>query len=738
MKENKLPIKVVPTLEQDFYKPDAGGGPKKVFGEVTRERRQGLSAQVSDIKSYYTAAFRVHPDIPAVARVRVRPDAIAKSHRPSSLLSTDTCPVIGVEGMGELLVSVTPSGLDRLANRIERDETKTGLANISTLLEINPYPPSVEPVEDDIAKVKLFSHHDPGVDAAVDRTFRGILARFGLVNPIELRYGKGLKIFSVTRPGPDLIEVLRSFVGVQSVGPFPIYQPVRSAAIPVRTIVAADFPLPRAEVKYPVVGIIDSGTSPSDPFIDPWRVAREVYVPPADQDNSHGSFVAGLVVNGRSLNHDDASFPSCSAKFVDIVALGSNTREDELLTRIEDALGKHQDVKVWNLSLGTDATVDDRAFSDFAVALDRLQDQFGVTFILAAGNYLKHPYRGWPPDNLGDADRICAPADSVRSVVVGSIAHREHATSRVKSGDPSPFSRRGPGPLYLPKPEISHLGGNCSSAGAYSQIGVLSTDGRNNVAEDIGTSFAAPLVTGLFAHVNNEIVGGNSQLITRALLVHAAALQAGKLDPHELRYRGFGTPPDWSEILACESWACTMIFDFEVPPKVCYEKAIFPMPPSLFAANDVLKANILMTLVHQSVLDASFGSEYCRSNIDVSLGTYLIGKDGKYHQVKQVPADPALTGSAYETDLVRHGFKWSPVKVYRREMVRGVSGAKWRLDLSLHHRSGFVPTQTERAVLVITVADPARSAPVYNEMVTQMNSFGWLATDLQLRSRIRS
>ena len=27
----KLPLKVVPALERDFYRPEAGGGPKKVF-----------------------------------------------------------------------------------------------------------------------------------------------------------------------------------------------------------------------------------------------------------------------------------------------------------------------------------------------------------------------------------------------------------------------------------------------------------------------------------------------------------------------------------------------------------------------------------------------------------------------------------------------------------------------------------------------------------------------------------
>jgi serine protease AprX len=108
-----------------------------------------------------------------------------------------------------------------------------------------------------------------------------------------------------------------------------------------------------------------------------------------------------------------------SARIVDVVALGKNgTTEDKLISTLEQALEAHPEVKVWNLSLGTEKGVADRAFSDLGVALDRLQDEYRVTFIIAAGNYRNPPFRGWPPDDLGEADRVCAPADSVRAVVV--------------------------------------------------------------------------------------------------------------------------------------------------------------------------------------------------------------------------------------------------------------------------------------------------------------------------------
>jgi serine protease AprX len=207
--------------------------------------------------------------------------------------------------------------------------------------------------------------------------------------------------------------------------------------------------------------------------------------------------------------------------------------------------------------------------------------------------------------------------------------------------------------------------------------------------------------------------------------------------PQLLRYQGFAMPPDLDTILGRDPRQCTLIFELEIHPTVAYEKARFPMPQCLYLNDSTVCANILMTLVHEPDLDASFGSEYRRSNIDVSLGTYDPGKDGKRHQKKQVPEDPKLTGSAYEQDLVEHGFKWSPVKVYRSEMVRGVRGKTWRLDLCVHHRANHISSESERAVLVITISDPKKNAAVYNELVVQMNKLGWSASDLQLRPRLK-
>lgn len=103
--------------------------------------------------------------------------------------------------------------------------------------------------------------------------------------------------------------------------------------------------------------------------------------------------------------------------------------ENELVMNIQQAVGRHSDVKVWNLSQGINAQIEDNRFSDLAVALDSLQKQYNILICKSAGNI----------DNPADTDqsfRLNKGADSVMSLVVGSIAHakRRNGTQRKMTG----------------------------------------------------------------------------------------------------------------------------------------------------------------------------------------------------------------------------------------------------------------------------------------------------------------
>jgi serine protease AprX len=245
------------------------------------------------------------------------------------------------------------------------------------------------------------------------------------------------------------------------------------------------------------------------------------------------------------------------------------------------------------------------------------------------------------------------------------------------------------------------------------------------------------LVSTIAAHIQASASKEISPLMAKTLVIHSAALSTPDLTEIDRDYRGYGVPQDASRILGCEPWQATLLFELELRAGVDLERSPFPIPLCLTSAERGFRGEMTITLAYQTPLDHTYGAEYCRSNIDVSLGTYPIGKDGARVQKRQInPFPRTRTPSGDEKTLVEHGFKWSPIKVYRRVIPNGVSGDLWRLTLAATDRSGASNLNIHTAV-AITVADIDRQAPVFNDMVRAMNQHGWSTTDIELRSRIR-
>lgn len=759
MPNDKLPIKVVFAGKDDYHKLPTSRSKRKVFVEVTPKLRRDLVGKVAAVGSHFESTFRAFPKMPAAAKVILRKDALAKSHRPDGIFDAHTCPVIGVTDAGQLVVSVTKSGLDAAAERIATGEAHNDLASISAIREIQPWTgtdalTASEECSDVEAsgrsgerayRCRLFHHPHESANAAVREGFLRVARDLGV--PVqEVRYTRDASVFALPDVSGKTLHSIADCASVQNVARFPEYRIVRTAARSIGSLTASHLPNPVKGQAYGTVGVIDSGTDPNNAHVQAWVVARVDEVPRDRQNHTHGTFVAGLIANSRTLNNSDRRFPLSSAHIVDIAALDKHdgVREADLIDIVDRALKKYPDVKVWNLSLGVRGRCcDERRFSDLAAALDERAREHGVLFVVAAGNYEKEPMRKWPPPPDLSADRISPPGDSVRSVTVGSIAHLATAGSLVKVEEPSPFSRRGPAPAYLLKPEVTHYGGNCDASGRYLQTGIVSVDGAGNLAEDIGTSFATPLVASIAANVWNELAiapdAANPQLV-KALLVHSAFLKGVPANAKAVHYFGIGVPAEVGDVLACSQSSATVILQIPVKAGPRFEKPSFPMPKCLERPNG-LKADLFMTLLHDAPLDSNYGAEYCRSNVAASLGTMRVNtKTGEIDYNREIGSVPTDFGEGLERDLVSHGFKWSPLKLYHRRFTKGPANADWRLTLTRLDRAEYTSNAAQDVVLIVTIRDPEGEAggrPVYDELVQAMNRLGWINQDLQVRSRLR-
>jgi len=689
-----------------------------------------------------------------VARVVLKEKALAKSHRPLTLFKNNTCPVIGGETFGNLLLSVSNSGLKQLEQHIGQNTSDQITADISTIEFIKPYtgddaarPYGINGLNKTIVgkslssvKLRLFQHKRR--NQQVRSAFFELVKSLGIPEPERIQYHRNLLIYRIRDITPDIIPKLSSFVGTQSIGIFPQFR-LFAQYIPQGVASHENFPPPNPKLEYPVVGLIDSGTDPNNKLLQAWIVDRdEEDVPRADQDNNHGSFVAGLIINGHRLNHADNRFPNTQAKIIDVIAMTKDNAvlEDDLLGTIRRVVRKYRDVRIWNLSLSrTDMTCLDDGFSHFAMVLDEIQREYHVTFVTCAGNYETSPLRGWPPNNLGEEDRVFPPADSALGVTVGSMAHSANSDSRVQQEQPSPFSRRGPGAAFLPKPEVCHYGGNCSANLDYQQVGVLSLDGSGNVSEAIGTSFSTPLVTSILSNIRGNVVDPISPNLAKALLIQSARLRSSEpLEAEHLRYKGFGIPGDVDEILTCSPWQATLIFEPEIQPqRRIFARENFPIPNCFRRPDRKVEGEFIITLVYDPPLEPAAGAEYCQVNVDVSLGTYDQGTNNKRIHCGKIPLEPKDIRKLYEKHLVEHGFKWSPVKVYRKKFSH-TTGELWRLHLQMYHRAGCENQNSQKVALVVTMLDPNKTKPVYNDVVRAMNKTGWITQDLHISDQIRT
>ena len=87
-----------------------------------------------------------------------------------------------------------------------------------------------------------------------------------------------------------------------------------------------------------------------------------------------------------------------------------------------------------------------------------------------------------------------------------------------------------------------------------------------------------------------------------------------------------------------------------------------------------------------------------------------------------------------EEDLVKHGFKWSPVKKYFGRLG-GIRSNPWGLTVSLLDRDRHTTKDPLSFVLLVTITDP-KGTDVYTDIVQQLRD-RFAFRNLPLRDSVR-
>lgn len=191
---------------------------------------------------------------------------------------------------------------------------------------------------------------------------------------------------------------------------------------------------------------------------------------------------------------------------------------------------------------------------------------------------------------------------------------------------------------------------------------------------------------------------------------------------------GFGIPGGSEEILDGDPSAITLVFANRAANrnKMSFK---FSWPASLVRDGKCF-GYARLTIVSTPAFDYRYGAEFVRVNIDAALRQQQA--DGKYKGRLQAIYTPD------EKDQIEHAFKWSPVKVYEKHFLKGVGPTtNWTLDVEYLARDGaIIPKEGVPFTAILTISDPAKDKPIFNDMRQLLQSIGVQAVDIKTASRL--
>jgi hypothetical protein len=317
----------------------------------------------------------------------------------------------------------------------------------------------------------------------------------------------------------------------------------------------------------PAVGVIDSGIQEKHLWLShAVDQASSFSLLPGDSSvadmvgpSGHGTRVAGAVLFGETIPRKGQHKLPCWIQNARVLDAGCNMPKrvfPVLATRfaILRFRGGSRATRLFNQSVNASSPCRLVHMSAWAAEIDALSNQHDVLVIQSAGNIPSSgaaPKTGIAqhlavdrlyPDYLDEpSSRVANPAQSLQALTVGSVGYEAfHAggwqSFVVQRGGPSSFSRSGPGIWGVIKPEVVEFGGDfVYSTGGSVRISTPAIAGacfpeliRSTLAfgpaidrDTVGTSFAAPKVTHIAAHLAS-VLPDEPSLLYRALIVQSA------------------------------------------------------------------------------------------------------------------------------------------------------------------------------------------------------------------------
>mgnify|MGYP000013833487 CR=1 FL=1 len=539
-------------------------------------------------------------------------------------------------------------------------------------------------------------------------TTRQLLARFGINIP-EKRIMDELTI----QMRPEEVQMLLDkapYLVAMSVNDLTTYVPEETSQLSDQD--EEIIPHPRNE---PIIGVIDTPFR-EDVYFHEWVeyincIHEDITI--EDKDYDHGTEVTSIIVDGPRGNpqYNDGCGNFRVRHFG--VAPSSGVSSFSVIQTIRKIVSSNKDIKVWNLSLGSALEINENFISPEAAELDKLQNEFGVIFVIAGTNL---PSRQDGNQNY----RIGAPADSLNGIVVNAVNNEKRSAS---------YSRTGPVLSFFRKPDFSYYGGDKKDR----EYMTVCKDNMGQ-AYNTGTSFAAPWVTRKVAYL--IYVMGMSREVAKALLIDAAAGWNCKND----NKMGYGILPiSIQDILKSTDDEIKFVI-YGITENYCTYNYSLPVP----IKDDKFPYLARATLVYFPECNRNQGVDYTNTELDFHFGRFQVNRKNNHPKINSINGnlqDEKGGQGLFEADARREYRKWDNVKFISDKIKPKVKprvayeSGMWGIQINCKNRLSSSVKSGIPFGLVVTLKE-IKGVNRYDIFKQMCQAKGWLVNEVSIENRI--
>lgn len=428
-----------------------------------------------------------------------------------------------------------------------------------------------------------------------------------------------------------------------------------------------------------------------------------------DVSRDHGTEVTSIIVDGPSLNPwlDDGCGRFKVRHFGVCVDRISVPR---LVNKIRTIVNDNPDIHVWNLSLGTDDEVSKNFISYDGFALDELQANKNIIFVVSGTN-----------DNRSekvDMLRVGSPADSLNAVVVNSVK---------RNGLPASYSRKGTILSFFNKPDVSYYGGD------YEENERIRACSSKNVEDVYGTSFAAPWIARKLSFLID--VMGFPREIAKALIIDSAVGWEFKTSTYKIQNQiGYGVVPiKISDVLDSENREIRFVLHGAASSYITSNYAI-PVPRDY---DDKYPFIARATMCYFPQCSRAQGVDYTTRELSLRFGR--VNGKGEIVDINENVQDEV--GHAVDERQSRKDFrKWENTKFISKVLKKNRSldsydERLWGISIVSKERLTTSMTSNLNFGVVVTLRE-IHGVNRIQDFITACTLRGWIVNEINLESRL--